>query len=140
MTVGSVLTRRRMNGTDQRLEPAGGRGVACIRSMGRAKSLRKVLLRAQVAGIEELEDAPQLGEAVFDRRAGQGERATRRGSLRAAWACLVAGFLMFCASSRITSPQCTWPRCFSSRCKQGIGADDQVVLPGLLGQGSPFCV
>ena len=68
----------------------------------RAVTLLNDARGAEHAGVEELEQAPELAEVVLDRRAAQRQTMLRRASSRAAFADSVAAFLIACASSRIT--------------------------------------
>ena len=62
----------------------------------------KAFAVAEPAGHEEVEQRPQLAQVVFQRRAGQAQALLGLEACPAAMAALLRGFLMFCASSRIS--------------------------------------
>jgi hypothetical protein len=74
--------------------------------------------RAEVAGVEELDDRPELVEAVLDRGAGQRQAHLAR-SCRAARACAVSGFLICCASSSTSACQSIASRAAASLRRSG---------------------
>ena len=66
----AALVRRSRKGRTAPAAP-GGRWASSSRSMGPAKRLLEALARAEQAGIDEAEQAPELAEVVLHRRAGQ---------------------------------------------------------------------
>ena len=77
---GSVLARRRRNGRGEAPEALAGDGVVVALDRDR-EGAPEGLVGAEEAGVQEVEDRLQLGEAVLDRRAGEGGAA--RGAERA---------------------------------------------------------
>ena len=76
----SVLTRRKMNGSTSFFKVADlARSLLFVD--GHLEGLAELRLLAQIAGIEEIEDRPEIAQAVLDRRAGQGQ-PMRRGELQ----------------------------------------------------------
>ena len=88
----------------QRLEARGGVGVGGALD-GQGELAPELLGRAEVARVDHLEDAPQVGQAVLDGRAGHAPPASCAPIARAACAARVEAFLMFCASSSTTPSQ-----------------------------------
>ncbi len=72
----SVLTRRRMKGSTSFFKVAD-----LVRSLllldGHLEGFAELCFLAQVAWIEEVEDGPQIAQAVLDRRASQGKSMWR---------------------------------------------------------------
>ena len=58
--------------------------------------------RAEHAGVQELEQAPELAEVVLDRRAAQRQPVLGRAAAARPWPTRLSAFLIACASSRIT--------------------------------------
>ena len=111
----SVLTRRRMKGSTSFFKVAATARDHCPLLDGHLEGLAELRLLAQIAGIEEVEDGPEIAQPVLDGRAGQGQAMRVPPASRIARVCAACGFLMFCASSTTTRCQCTLRRSFSSR-------------------------
>jgi hypothetical protein len=94
LLLGAAQDERAQRAREHRRGLVGG--IAPLRRV----RARERATRAEQAGIEELEQAPELAEVVLDRRAAQ-RQAVRPRSSRAAFATRSA-FLIACASSRIT--------------------------------------
>ena len=80
-----------------------------------ARQLRDELRpRADEAGVGEVEDRPEVAEAVLDRRAGERDARARAGMRRSCCAVSLAGFLIACASSSTTRAHVDARRCAST--------------------------
>ncbi len=67
-----------------------------VAAVDRARvALLELVERAEEAGADEVEDRPDLAEAVLDRRTGQREAAIALEALRRARGGADSGFLMF---------------------------------------------
>jgi hypothetical protein len=97
---------------DRRAQPLRRLVVALLDRASEA--LLELVERAEQPRRDEVEDAPDLGQAVLDRRAGEGE-PTLRASRFAAAAVAESGFLMCCASSRMAYVRSSFARNSSSR-------------------------
>ena len=83
---------------------------------GHEEALAKRAFRSEESRVEKLHEAPQIGDVVLDRRAGESDPVIRprwTGRRGPAW---FAAFLMFCASSRISPAQSHSCERLRSRC------------------------
>ena len=87
---------------------------------------------ADQTGVGEVEDRPQVAEAVLDRRAGEGD-AGAGGMRRSCWAVSLAGFLMAWASSSTSRHHGARREGLDVAHRGAVGGDDQVG-PGHLGR------
>ena len=95
--------------------------------IGHEEAPAELGLRAQEAGIEELQ-IDHRSPTWFS--TGVPVRAMRQPAFseRAAWACLVSGFLMFWASSSTTPAQSTCSNSSQVAVQQGVAGQHQGVL------------
>ena len=127
MIGGSVLTRRRMNGLTSVCRRSV-RLVVLVALDGHGEVVAESLPATQVARVEEVHDATTArtgGSPPACRSGPCGSRPSACGWPASAWS---PGFLMFCASSRITPLHRTSARSSTSRCARRIGGDHHVVL------------
>ena len=128
----SGLVRRRMKRVDRRAEALGR--VLCRRaSIGRAKCSSNLSSGPSRPGRDEVEDRPDLGEAVLDRRAGEREAALGLAGAwrRARWRS--SGFLMCCASSRIAYVKLELREELLVAAQERVAGDDDVGVLELVG-------
>ena len=95
----------------------------------------ELLCRAQQRRIDEVEKRPEVGETVFDRRAGQRNPGARL-ELLTALVCLAPGFLIACASSRIARRHDV-SLSQGSRSHRAIGGDDEIDVSQTLMSEAP---
>ena len=105
-------------------QPGRGVGVA-VRSIGRGEAVPEPLPAAEHARVDGVEDGPQLGEPVLDRRAGERDLLPAR-SRRTALAAWVPGFLTTCASSSTTVDHAIAARWLDVAGEQPVRRDDEV--------------
>ena len=107
MIVLSVFRRRSMNGWVSRLSACAASGEPC-RSIGTAyRSRNRSACPSRPGLVKSMID--HSSDSRFSTGVPVSAILAVAGSARTARACLVAWFLMFCASSQTTRAQVTWP-------------------------------
>ena len=81
---------------------ASSRRVSVVRIARQSAASLKTAGGAQHAGIEELEQAPQLAQVILDRCAAERQPMVARAAAAPPWPIRVAAFLIACASSSTT--------------------------------------
>jgi hypothetical protein len=112
------------------------RCAATVALNGPGKAGAERLLRAQIAGVEELHDGPQFREAVFDRRAGEGDAIAGR-QAPDGLGLLGAGVLDLLRLVQYDPGPLDFLQRLLVPAGQRVGADDDVGLLGLGGELLP---
>jgi hypothetical protein len=107
--------------------------VSWWRSIGGRVLLAELLLAPEQAGVDGVEDRPQLAQPVLDRRAGERQLLLGAELARTALAALVAGFFTICASSSTTVVHSTAEVVEVAR-QQPVGGDDDVGVGQTVGE------
>ena len=122
-----------MSGAVRRLSRVAGCGSRRPGS-GREERPLELGLRAEPAGVEEIDDRPEVADVVLDRRAGQGDAVIGLQRPRGL-GLLGLRVLDVLGSSRTTASQGTCLQDLEVAVQEGVARQDQGVLRGASFEG-----